>query len=462
MQGVTILVIYFLVMMGVTLFISKNKVNKEQFLVGNRSMGTIQSAMSIAATWIWAPALFVSAEKAYINGVVGLFWFLVPNILCLLIFIPHALKIREQLPKGYTLAGYMENKYSKGVGKVYTFQLVALTFLSTAVQLLAGGKILSSVAGLPFGTTTIILGIIALSYSFIGGIKASIITDSIQMIFILIACFIFVPWVLNVEGIETLKLGLGGVSGQYTNLFDENGINVFINFGLASAIGLIAGPFGDQTFWQRTFSIKESKIKKSFLLGTFIFALVPLSMSVLGFVSAGKNYVAVDSGIVNLELITNILPSWTVYPFIFMLISGLLSTIDSNLCAISSLVFDNTKDNKNVNSIELGKISMIVLMISGVFIANIQGLTITHLFLLYGTLRSSTLITTVMTLNGVKLHPKGVLMGIIIALLVGLPIFTYGSINGLNTVKLVGSLLTVSLSGIFAYFYTKVGVRNAN
>ncbi len=88
-------------------------------------MGTFQSAMSIAATWIWAPALFVSAEKAYINGVVGVFWFLVPNILCLLIFIPYALKIREQMPKGYTLAGYMEYKYSKRVGNVYTFSVIS-------------------------------------------------------------------------------------------------------------------------------------------------------------------------------------------------------------------------------------------------------------------------------------------------------------------------------------------------
>ncbi len=329
-------------------------------------------------------------------------------------------------------------------------------------QLLAGGKILSSIANLPFITTTIILGIIALSYSFIGGIKASIITDSVQMVFMLISCFIFVPWVLNIEGIETLKAGLGGISGDYRNIFDENGLNVFINFGLASAIGLIAGPFGDQTFWQRTFAIKESKLKQSFLLGTFIFTLVPLSMSILGFVSAGKGYIAVDSGVVNLEIITNILPSWTVYPFVFMLISGLLSTIDSNLCAISSLVFDNTKENSNINSLKLSKLSMIILMIIGIFIANIQGLTMTYLFLFYGTLRSSTLLTTVMTLNGLKLDEKGVYVGVIVALAIGLPIFAYGNINGINIVKIMGSLLTVSLSGVIAYFLTKVGVRNAN
>ncbi len=453
MQGLIIILIYFGIMMGVTLYISKNRMNKDEFLVGSRNVGTIQSAMSIAATWLWAPALFVSSEKAYINGVVGVFWFIVPNILCLLIFIPYALKIREQMPEGYTLAGYMEMKYTKRVGKVYTFQLVALTFLSTAVQLLAGGKILSSVCGLPFTTTTILLGAIALSYSFIGGIKASIVTDTIQMIFILIACAVFVPWVLNIEGIETLKAGLGGISGEYNNLFDAKGVEVFVNFGLASAIGLIAGPFGDQSFWQRTFAIKESKVKKSFVLGAIIFALVPLSMSILGFVSAGKGYIATDSGIVNLELITNILPTWTVLPFVFMLLSGLLSTIDSNLCAISSLVFDNTKNKPNTNPMQLSKISMLVLMFAGICIANIKGLTITHLFLLYGTLRSSTLLTTIITLRNVKVHERGVFWGVIAGLLIGLPIFAFGSLNGLNTIKIAGSLLTVFLPYVISTLF---------
>ncbi|MFN1845671.1 sodium:solute symporter family transporter [Clostridioides difficile] len=224
-------------------------------------MNTFSSAMSIAATWIWAPALFVSAERAYLNGWVGLFWFLVPNILCLILFIPFAKKIREQMPKGITLSGYMYNKYkSRKVKNVYLFQLTSLTILSTAVQLLAGGKILSSVTGIPFYIITIVLSIIALSYSAISGIRASVITDTLQMLLILIACLVFVPWALNIDnGIQNLIAGFTGVTREYTSLFNTKGLEVFFAFGLPTAIGLIAGPFGDQCFWQRTFSIKKKK-----------------------------------------------------------------------------------------------------------------------------------------------------------------------------------------------------------
>lgn len=90
MNGIMVLVVYAVIMIGATVIFTKRDKDSDSFYVGNRNMGTVSSAMSIAATWIWAPALFTSAEKAYLNGVSGLFWFLVPNVICLLIFIPFA------------------------------------------------------------------------------------------------------------------------------------------------------------------------------------------------------------------------------------------------------------------------------------------------------------------------------------------------------------------------------------
>lgn len=201
MQGIIVLIVYALLMVGATKAFTKREDGGESFHVGHRNMGMVVSAMSIAATWIWAPALFTSAEKAYSNGIAGLFWFLVPNILCLILFIPFARKIRRDMPDGITLSGYMHKKYkSEPVKRVYLFQLTALTILSTAVQLLAGGKILSTATGLPLWAMTIVLAVIAFSYSQISGIKASVFTDAIQMVFLLLACAIFVPWALKLNG----------------------------------------------------------------------------------------------------------------------------------------------------------------------------------------------------------------------------------------------------------------------
>lgn len=170
MKGILILIVYAAVMLIATVALTKREKSVERFCVGDRNAGCLMSALSIAATWIWAPSLFVSTEKAYMNGVVGLFWFLVPNVLCLMLFIPFAKRIRREMPKGITLAGYMKEKYkSDKVKGAYLFQLVGLSVLSTGVQLLAGGKILSTVTGLPFWLLTIMLAVIGYSYSQFSG-----------------------------------------------------------------------------------------------------------------------------------------------------------------------------------------------------------------------------------------------------------------------------------------------------
>lgn len=457
MNGLVILAIYAVIMIAATLIFTKKEKNVERFCVGNRRENWIMSALSIAATWIWAPALFVSTEKAYTNGFVGLFWFLAPNVLCLIIFIPFAKKIRAEMPEGITLSGYMRDKYqSDGVKRVYLFQLIGLSVLSTGVQLLAGSQVLSAATGLPFEIVTVLLAVIALSYSVISGIKASMLTDAIQMVFMLVASISFLIVAVRSVGGEGIAAGINGISGTYTSFWSKEGIDVFLSFGLPTAVGLLSGPFGDQSFWQRAFAVKKSRIGHAFLLGAILFGVVPFSMGILGFAGAGIGYRAQDLGVINFELIKALMPAWAVLPFLYMIISGLLSTVDSNLCAVSSLVTDISGGRV----LKRTKWAMVALLAVGIAIANIPGLTVTHLFLFYGTLRSSTLLPTILTLKGVKFSPKGIQYGVVAALAVGLPIFAYGTVLNSGPYKTLGSLATVLLGGIVGMMVTKLEVRN--
>jgi Na+/proline symporter len=441
MGGIIILITYAAIMILVTVFATRKPRSSLEFHIANRSMGTVQSALSIAATWIWAPALFVSAERAYIQGTIGLFWFLAPNVLCLILFIPFAKRIREQMPRGITLSGFMGERYGTGARRVYLFQLSALSVLSTGVNLLAGAAVLKTITALPFPLLTVILAAIAYSYSRFSGIKASVITDAVQMVLILAACFLFVPWAIQRNGLNSLIAGLAGPRGEYGNIFSGRGLEVFLTFGLPTAIGLIAGPFGDQNFWQRAFSIRQGKIGKAFLLGTLVFGVVPLSMGFLGYIARGSGFIPANPGVVNLEIATSLFPAWTVLPFVFMLVSGLLSTVDSNLCAMASLTTDITR-SKNI---AVPRSAMLLNLALGILIANIPGMTITNLFLFYGTLRASTFAPTVIALQGRRL--RWVAPGVMASLAVGLPVFAWGTIANLVAVKVAGSLITLGASG---------------
>lgn len=446
MYGLVVLVIYTVVMLAVTKLFSARTLTTETFHIADRKIGIFQGAMSIAATWIWAPALFTSAEKAYVNGWPGLFWFLAPNVLCLLLFIPFARRIRNQMPQGITLSAYMAQKYqSKAVHGIYLLALVALSVLSTAVQLLAGAKILAAITGWPFWILTLALALIAFAYAQYSGIKASVLTDSLQMLFMLLFAALFVPlaW-QKTGGLANLLNGLAGFSGEYTALWDANGLQIFLAFGLPGAVGLLAAPFADQCFWQRAFAIREERLASAFKLGSILFALVPLAMGMLGFMAAGTCYVAQDNGLVNFELISSLLPDWAMLPFLFMVISGLLSTVDSNLCAVASLTSDF-----NLNLRE-AKAAMLALLAAAIAIANIPGLGVTDLFLVYGALRATTMLPTVLTLLARPLKAGAVFAGIVSAMLIGIPLFVIGLLGGNVMLQTVGSLCALLLSGLIS------------
>lgn len=447
------LIIYFIVIIGMTIFVKTPK-DKSDYLAGGHNVGTVSTALSVAATWIWAPALFVSAEKAYMSGYAGLLWFLVPNIICLLLFIPFAIRLRNKMPYGFTISQLMNETYGRKVKNIYVTQLSLLSLLSTIVQLVAGGKIISIMTGIPFYLTTIILGGVALFYSLNKGIRASIFTDAIQMVLILLACFILVPMAININGIQPITEGFKGI-GHDTTLFNHNGIELMLAFGIPTTIGLIAGPFGDQNFYQRIFSVKRDKIKQSMILGAIAFAIVPIGMGILGFTAAGIGYKGADTSVINFELIRAILPQWAGVVFLFVLLSGLLSTIDSNLNSISSLVNDVVKDAR----VSHLKWAMVILTVASITLSNID-MTIVDFFLIYGILRATTFGTTVMTLLGYEFKANGVFYGVLVALVVGVPTFVYAKINDILWLNISASIFTLVISVIIAMLHKKLSGGN--
>ena len=456
-EGIVLLLGYGIFMFMLATYYLQPSKTKENYLVADRKIGWLQSGFSVAATWIWAPALFVATLKAYTQGIAGLFWFTVPNIACLLIFTWFAIKVREMCPKGFTLSSFMRDQYSDRVQNLYLIELIGLAVCQFAVQLLAGGAVIAYLTGLDFFLITLILSITALSYSFVSGVRASILTDYWQMWFILIVVLVVVPWIVSAGGgWQTVLDGIGGISGNYSNPFNAE---VAYSFGIVVTIGLLAGPLGDQSFWQRTFATKKKEIKKAFICSAIVFGIVPIFTGLIGFVAAGLKLEG-QPQLINIITAQHLLPTWVLLPFAFMLISGLVSTLDSALCSVSSLVGHDISQKKTTityDDMRWAKIGMVSLAIAGLVIANIPDMKILYLFLFYGTLRASTLIPTVLTIIKGKLSEQGMFYGICLALFVGAPLMAYGNFGGGVDYKVAGAVFTVLSSGIVAWVWTIYG-----
>lgn len=457
--GYWFLVIFGIAMLLITYYFARWKKwhTKEGFLVASRQVGWVVGSSSVAASWIWAPALFVSVQLAYQKGLAGVFWFTAPNILALAIFAFLAPRIRKLMPEGYTLPQYIRYRLqNEKVHKIYLFPYFFYQIMAVTVQLFAGGSLVSLLTDIPLTTVMPILAIIALAYTLISGLEASVVTDFVQLAMIFVIGAIILPMVWAAAGgTSMISAGFAGIEG-IKNIFDPR---IAFSLGIVTSIGLIAGAISDQQYWQRSFAIKKNQLIKSFVIGAILFGIVPIALSTLGFLAANPalNVVlpeGVDVSMIGVQTVASLLPVWAVFLFVVMLLAGLSSTLDSGLSATSSLwVTDVSKAKNDDDAIKSARWAMIGIAIVGLLIGYavyyIPQFGLFHLWWIFNTIAACVVVPTVLSLYWKKLDARGVFWGVLVAFIVGLPLFIYGNFINKPAWIVGASLFIIAVSTIF-------------
>ena len=434
----------------------------DDFLVGSRKVGTWHGSLSIAVSWIWAPAVFICSLQAYKQGLAGIFWFTVPNILCFFLFAFLAIRVRRLLPKGYTLPDYIWFRFKGAKSTHLSFLAVYFGYQLGAIIInsLAGGTLLHLLSGMDFSLSVLLMSAIALSYSLISGLRASVMTDVVQMLMIIFIGFIIVPWVVvKGGGINVLASGLGGVSGEFRNIFHPG---VLLAFGIPTTLGLLSGPVADQMFFQRAFAVRQKSIVKVFVIGGLIFGIVPITLSLLGFMGAAPEISSslnvTDPQMIGPIVVAYFLPKWALMLFALMAFAGLCSTLDSALCALSSLgavdvfqkYFKGKGDEKG--SLKWARVTMILMAIVGTGIALLRP-KLLWVFLIYGALASSVLFPTFLSVFWSRLTARGAKFATLIGLLIGTPLSIYANIKEEEILILVAALASVLVGLVVALIF---------
>lgn len=436
---------------------------REGFLLANRKVGWVLGGFSIASSWIWAPALFVSVQVAYQQGLAGIFWFTLPNILALLIFAVFAPRIRACFPAGYTFTQYIRHRLeSDRVHKVFLFPYLFYQLMAVVVQLFAGGSLLSLLTGIPLTTIMPLLAAIVLLYTSISGFQASIVTDFIQLGLIYAIGIVILPLTWRAAGgIDAVLAGIHGIQ-NVQSMFDPG---VAFSFGIVTAIGLIAGSISDQSNWQRAFAVSDGQVVKAFIFGSILFGLVPIGLSTLGFLGANPALSialpeGIDASMIGVQTVASLLPFWAVSLFVLMLLAGLSSALDAGLSAASSLwVTDIVKPKNDASAVRAARYSMVGITILGLLMS-LAALYIPHfglqqLWWVFNTIAACIMVPTVLSLYWDKLSERGVFWGVLISFVAGIPLFVYGNII-MKPVWIVGaSLFIVAVSTGFCLLFPR-------
>ncbi|MFC2103991.1 sodium:solute symporter [Bacteroidota bacterium] len=361
---ILIITVYFLILISISYFTSKNA-NNETFFLGNRkspwyivAFGMISASLS-GVTFISVPGWVVDSNFSYMQMVLGylLGYAIIANVLMPMYY-------RLNLTSIYTYLGQRFGKYSYKTGSSF-FLLSRIIGASFRLFLVANVLQITvfNALNIPFWITVVITILLIWLYTFKGGIKTIIWTDSLQTVFMLVAVTVTIILIS-----KQLNLDLKGavntvIDSKHSKLFyfdDFKGANYFLKQFFAGAFIAVVMTGLDQDMMQKNLSCKNIHEAKKNMYWMSI-SLVPvnllfMSLGVLLVVFAHQNGIIIPERTDDLfPLIATqgyLSPVVSIF-FIIGLVAAAYSSADSALTALTTSFTVDILNPKNKSEAEL-------------------------------------------------------------------------------------------------------------
>jgi SSS family transporter len=219
---------------GVFFFFYNLKSNTTaNFLMGDRSINFVAVALSILASLL--NGIFVIGIPAEIHYYGVRITLVVIGMLLAIIVVSHAYAPKYQEMKFTSAYEYVERRYNYATRVVASLLFSASVIIFLAVVLYVPALSFAQVSGLSIYITIIVTGIICTIYTTIGGMKAVVYTDAIQMVILLVGLIV----------IAALGCQKAGGAGQVWQIAESTGRINFDNFS--------ADPRTRHTLWTQMF-----------------------------------------------------------------------------------------------------------------------------------------------------------------------------------------------------------------
>ena len=340
----SIVLAYFALLLGIAFYTSRHS-NNESFFIGNRNskwwvvaFGMIGTSLS-GMTFISVPGVVGKTGFDYFQVVIGywLGYFAVAFILLPLYY-------RLQLTSIYT---YLERRLGVTSYKTGAMFFILSRTLGATLRLYLVIKVLEKFVlegmGISFELTAIVILVLILLYTYRGGVKTIVWTDTLQTTFMILALLVCVWYIMDTLNLNFSSTWAAMQEKGYTKLFytDPKESNFFLKQILGGAFITIAMTGLDQEMMQKNISVSNLKDSQknmvtfcfTLLVANFIFLLLGgllyLYSDAKGISVAGDDLfptIAVNSG----------LPFYITVCFLIGLISALFPSADGALTALTS------------------------------------------------------------------------------------------------------------------------------
>ena len=258
------------------------KSNENEYFVLNKSEGVLGLSLSFYASGMGLWILTSPAEVAWYGLGYDIYGYALSAATPFILIYIFGPKIADLLPKGATLAQFVETKYGSIAQKIVSIVAVIYMGAFLIAEFASISFVFESISSVRGILISLLIAITTLAYLFRHGFKASYFTDRLQSYgIILLLAIVFTIWLSQNSLSEIVTFANAG------------GLNSFETFSLKSALAVIIAVTAAEVFsmgyWQRTFSAENSKaIKQASIfsgIGAFITILL---LGIGGAVGAGK------------------------------------------------------------------------------------------------------------------------------------------------------------------------------
>lgn len=364
------IIAYFFMLIAVSYFTSRKKSDNATFFIANRSskwylvaFGMIGTALS-GVTFISVPGEvgnMAGSQFRYFQFVLGnaVGYFIVAGILLPLYYRMHLTSIYEVIER--TL-GKVSHKtaaaiflVSRTIGSAFRLYLVAIVLQ----------RFIFDEMGVPFWLTIVICLVLIYAYTFKGGLKTIIITDTLQTVFLVSSVFLSIYFICNALNMNVGQAFDAVKESSYSKIFFTNdfmGNKFHFSKQFIGGIFVTIGMFGlDQDLMQKNLSCKNIKdAQKNMLSFTVVFVIINLfflSVGALLYIYANKMGIAIpidtSTGLPRTdylfpEIALNHFKGVPAVVFMLGLTAATFATTDSGLTALTtSFCIDFLNFDKN-------------------------------------------------------------------------------------------------------------------
>jgi Na+/proline symporter len=361
---------YFIILISISYFTSRKSSDNSTFFIANRNskwylvaFGMIGTALS-GVTFISVPGAVGKSSFGYFQFVLGnaVGFILIATVLLPLYYRLHLISIYTYLERRLGFWSYKSGAMifliSRTIGSAFRLYLVAIVLQ----------KFIFDAWNVPFWVTIAICLVLIWSYTFKGGLKTIIITDTLQTVFLLASVVLSIYFIsdsLNFNIVQTFE---AVKESSYSKIFfwdDFAGNKVhFIKQFLGGIFVTVAMTGLDQDLMQKNLSCKNiGEAQKNMLTFTGIFVVINLfflSVGALLYMYASANNIDVAAlktpDHLFPEIALNHLNMIPAVVFMLGLTAATFATTDSALTALTTsfcvdfLGFDK-RENQNDKSL---------------------------------------------------------------------------------------------------------------